>query len=97
MNNILRVLLLIGVAILSICGGLMFLSLFITLLLTMGEGFIIFPGPPKRQTILFMFLTILPFIVAVYFLNRKDDYVLIITILFFFISAFILGFIWATL
>lgn len=97
MNSILRVLLLMGASILSICGGLMFLSLFITLLLTTGRGFIVFDGPPKIQTILFMFLTLMPFIAAIYFLNRKNDYVLMNTIFFSFISTFILGFIWETL
>lgn len=75
----------------------MFLSLFITLLLTMGKGFIFYYGPPKSQTILFMLLTLLPFIVVVYFLHRKDDYVLINTILYSFTSAFFIGFIWVTL
>ncbi|MEJ8303473.1 hypothetical protein [Saccharibacillus sacchari] len=90
----LRVLLIIGVAVLSVCGGLLFLSLFVTLLLTTGRGFIVFHGPPKWQTILFMLLTLLPFIAAVYFLNRKNDHVLINAILLPFISSFILGFIW---
>ncbi|WP_413375666.1 hypothetical protein [Paenibacillus taichungensis] len=91
---ILRIVFLIVVGILSVCGGVIFLNYSIVLMLTAGEGFIIFDGPAKGKTILNMSLTLLPFVFAVYFLNRKKQYVIMNTIIYPFILSFFRGFIW---
>ncbi|MGF6355288.1 bacteriorhodopsin [Paenibacillus sp. 4624] len=66
-----RIILPIIASILSIGGGWLFGYLIMLLMLSGDEGLIIFDVPPASHTLLYLVLTLLPFVVLVYFLTQK--------------------------
>jgi hypothetical protein len=78
---------------LSICGGLTFLKYSIVLIPAIDVGLHAFSGPSLSRTLWSMVLTLLPFVVAVYGLHRKREYVFIKVMVYLFSAAWLLGFI----
>lgn len=94
MNIILRIILNIIASILSIGGGGVFSYFLLILLLSMEDGgFRVFIGPPKSETLLKLVLIVLPFVVAVYVLNKKKQHVIKKTIIASFVASFVMSFI----
>lgn len=94
MNFILRIILSIIASILSIGGGGVFAYLLLILLLSIDDGgFRIFIGPPKSETLLKLALILLPFVVAVYVLNKKQQHAIKKTIIASFVASFVMSFI----
>jgi len=92
-NFILRIILPIIASILSIGGGWLFGYLIMLLMLSGDEGLIIFDVPPASHTLLYLVLTLLPFVVAVYVLNKKEKSGIIGTIIVCFIASVVMYFI----
>ncbi|MDT0121142.1 hypothetical protein Q9R46_00690 [Paenibacillus sp. RRE4] len=89
-----RIILPIIASILSIGGGGVFAYFLLILLLSIDNGgFRIFIGPPKSETLLKLALIILPFVVAVYVLNKKQQHVIKKTIIASFVASFVMSFI----
>lgn len=93
MNFILRIILPIIASILSIGGGWLFAYLILLLMLSGDDGLIIFDVPPASHTLLYLVLTLLPFVVAVYVLNKKEKSGIIGTIIVSFIASVVMYFI----
>ena len=89
-----RIILPIIASILSIGGGGIFAYLIMLLMLSGDGGFIIFDVPPASHTLVYLSLTLLPFVLAVYFFNKKKQYLIMNTIIYPFILSFFGGFIW---
>ncbi|MEO2206720.1 hypothetical protein ABGV42_23685 [Paenibacillus pabuli] len=77
-------------SILSIGGGGIFAYLIMLLMLSGDGGFLIFDVPPASQTLVYLSLTLLPFVVAVYILHKRKQRVLIGTIIVSFIASIII-------
>lgn len=88
-----RIILPIISSILSIGGGWLFGYLIMLLMLSGDEGFIIFDVPPASHTLLYLVLTLLPFVVAVYVLNKKEQHAIKKTIIASFVASFVMSFI----
>ncbi|QKS58644.1 hypothetical protein HUB98_22050 [Paenibacillus barcinonensis] len=89
-----RIILPIFVSILSIGGGGLFAYFLLILILSVdGGGFRIFIGPPKSQTLLILALILLPFVIAVYILNKKKQNAIKKTIIASFVASFVMSFI----
>ncbi|MGQ8870702.1 hypothetical protein [Paenibacillus sp. TSA_86.1] len=88
-----RIILPIIASILSIGGGWLFAYLIILLMLSGDGGLIIFDVPPASHTLLYLVLTLLPFVVAVYVLNKKEKSGIIGTIIVSFIASVVMYFI----
>ncbi len=94
MNFILRIIFPIIASILSIGGGGVFAYFLFILLLSIDDGgFRIFIGPPKSETLLKLALILLPFVVAVYVLNKKQQHAIKKTIIVSFVASFVMSFI----
>lgn len=88
-----RIILPIIASILSICGGGFFAYLILLLMLSGDGGLIIFDVPPASQTLLYLVLTLLPFVISVYILKKKEQRLIKTTILVSFIASFMMSFI----
>ncbi|MCM3134113.1 hypothetical protein M3629_15075 [Paenibacillus polysaccharolyticus] len=88
-----RIILPIIASILSIGGGWLFAYLILLLMLSGDDGLIIFDVPPASHTLLYLVLTLLPFVVAVYVLNKKEKSGIIGTIIVSFIASVVMYFI----
>ncbi|PYE47189.1 hypothetical protein HUB98_22060 [Paenibacillus barcinonensis] len=61
---------------------------------TIDAGLHAFSGPSLGRTLWSMVVTLLPFVVAMYALHRKREYLFIKIMVYLFIGAWLLGFIW---